>query len=893
MRLRSPSPVAWGVSVELHCAQAPPIATCVRAIETATTTTQPADVAALEASDAGCAAFAQHDRAHRLSLAGKAAAAHAAYALAAAAWRRTGDARREAAALLGQADQSSNAGLLQRALFESMRAEIANRRAGNAAFALRARNTQALTFRRLGKEPAAVAVYRSTLPRLAELAEWNEWALARYNLAVPALQTGDDAGVQEHLAAIDSIDPALLTPVNRGRFAILRMLHASYGGDLLQALRQARAAEGEFESAGATGQLVYLARVQANLYRLLGLYPEAWDALARAATLAPPTESPQRTAGILLSYARIEQDRGRLGLARLWIAAAEHLYQTLGFDKESRWTAAFRLGIDWRAGRAAEDMLAEAGALAGDRLIASACAPHAAALALDNRPSQALTLLDDPRCRPNGLDDAIDQARARAVAMARLGDRPGAASHLLQFARAVDLSLGEAGAALRYAARRRLLQLRDAWIVAADGRDPQATLDIAIATHPALTGPQHAQAGASGASGAIGRVLLGDSESGEATAATRALIDSLANAGARPRGAGVRLADLQSGLGPDEWLLVWLHGELEGRALWIGAHAASVVPVAGREPLQRALAALHHEFANPRVEVAALDARASEFSALLFAGSPARSPPARLWLLADETIGSAPLALLRWPGQDDPLVESSTTGWVTAIETAASAPIGQSPELHALVATHGGLGALPTAAVEPELIVGAVPDLPLSTHRGEAASPERLVAVLSTPGSVVHLAAHGMARTERLGHSGVWLSPPAGASEPRFLSWLDIADLRLASRLAVLNACDLAAGPSAMRQGSLSFAAALANAGVAEVIAASWQTSDAASRVWVPAFYRALDAQRTHTSADALRAAQQALRRTPHFRHPWYWASLAHYRALRVPPAASPANAAP
>ncbi|MBV6413212.1 MAG: CHAT domain-containing protein [Xanthomonadales bacterium PRO6] len=892
VEVRSPSKQATELYVQSHCGPAPPVAACLRAIEAAASTKTPADVGAWT-GDASCAAWAAHDRAYRLSLAGRADASHTAYAAAIAAWRRANDPRREAAALLGQAEESSSAGRALRALLESTYAEIANRRAGNAVFALRARNTQALSLRRLGREAEAGALYRSMLPKLSALGEWNDWALARYNLAIPALQAGDDAQVREHIAAVDAIEPALLTPVMRGRMAILRLLRASYGGDLLEALQQARVAEREFQTAALTSQIVYLARVQANLYRLLGLFPEAWEALARASTLAPPAESPQRTAGILLTYATIERDRGRLGLARFWANAAERLYRSLGFDRESRWMAAFQLGIDWRAGRDPKLWQASARALANGQAVAIACAPYAAALALDDRPAEGLAVLAAPRCRANELDVAIDQASARAIAMVRLGDVRGAVAHLLDFARAVDAALDDAGPALRYAVRRRLLELRDAWIVV-DDRDPQAALDFALATHPGVSAAERGAARAGSASAAIGRALLGASESGDwSTAASRALIDSLASTGSRrPARPAVRIGDLQAVLAADEWLLLWLQGAHAGRALWIGAGEARVVTVAGRARLQQALTALHREIANPGAHADALAARASELSALLFAGSPTPAPPTRLWVLADEHLGTAPLALLNWPGQTAPLVDSSTTGWITVIDFADAETSSAPPTLHALVADQAGLENLPLAATEPELIVGALPGQHLNTHRAEAAGPEQLLAALRTPGALVHVAAHGMARTDRLGHSGLWLPPSAGATEPRFLSWLDIADVRLSASLVVLNACDLAAGPSALSQGSLSFAAAITNAGVAQVVAASWRTSDSASRVWVPAFYRALDPQRPETSAAALRAAQLALRDSPHFRHPWHWASLAHYSVLRVRPAAPGAGTA-
>ncbi|MCB1611463.1 MAG: CHAT domain-containing protein, partial [Xanthomonadales bacterium] len=71
----------------------------------------------------------------------------------------------------------------------------------------------------------------------------------------------------------------------------------------------------------------------------------------------------------------------------------------------------------------------------------------------------------------------------------------------------------------------------------------------------------------------------------------------------------------------------------------------------------------------------------------------------------------------------------------------------------------------------------------------------------------------------------------------------------LRAQLAVLNACQLGAGSETGNRGSLSFASALANAGVDQVVAATWPVSDAAAGTWVPAFYSHLDPERPDTSA--------------------------------------------
>jgi CHAT domain-containing protein len=191
------------------------------------------------------------------------------------------------------------------------------------------------------------------------------------------------------------------------------------------------------------------------------------------------------------------------------------------------------------------------------------------------------------------------------------------------------------------------------------------------------------------------------------------------------------------------------------------------------------------------------------------------------------------------------------------------------------------LSPLFNADTEKSLIRDALP----ASVDVQAAAADRasLIQALNARNVLVHIAAHGDADPAFLGHAGIWLAPERGTSTPQFLSWVDISDTSLQAELVVLNACKLGQGMSKVNGSSLSFAAAISAAGVNQVIAALWPVSDAATVKWVPAFYGALDTGDLGSSAEALRQAQLALRNSRHFRHPFYWASLAHFRHLEVP----------
>lgn len=255
-------------------------------------------------------------------------------------------------------------------------------------------------------------------------------------------------------------------------------------------------------------------------------------------------------------------------------------------------------------------------------------------------------------------------------------------------------------------------------------------------------------------------------------------------------------------------------------------------------------------------------------------------PPGELWVDWDPVLAPLPFALLPWPGRDWPLVEDTAVS--RRLGPGNPAPV--LPEVIDLLvaARPSGLsdGQLPWLAVaeqEPGLVENAIPAVPVLTHRGRHGGRGRLQALLSTPGTWLHVAAHGVSHGGIQGLAGLWLEPEEDGGAPQFVSWIGLADEPLAADLVVLNACQLADNDAAA-SAAVSFSTALAAAGVRHVVAANWQLSDSASAVWVPAFYRTL--AREGSPALALRQAQLALRRSRAFRHPFYWAGLGHLQGL-------------
>lgn len=874
----------------LACGAQPAMARCVLALQAGAAPPALAELPRPERLR--CDALLAHDQAHRSSGAGKAESSRAEYLRAATLWRELGDPARAAAARLAVAEQSTHAGRARRALHEAIAAEIANRRSGNHYYAARSLQTAAVAAQRLGLARPAKRMTAVLGRRYAALGAWSDWATIQYNQAMRGLLAGDEAAATAALAAIDAVDAAQLKPLARGRTAHLRMTLALRAGRIRDAVQAAREAEGHFARAGEKGQIIASLRVLADLHRQLGLEREALQLLERALLLAPVQEAPQRTAAILKVYGALAVDRGQYRLARWFLRAAEALYGSLGLDIELRWAAAQRHAVEWRLGERSPD---SARTLDAAPDLPPACAPRAEALIRAGRAQAALDKLDRAECRPNNFELAIEQAAVRALALSRTAGRQAARAALLQLAERVDALLADAGAALQYASRRRLLRLRDAWIAADAGHRPSDLWRVAIATHPyrpARATPAPARADASLA---IGRALLADASAAQHADAGEALLQVLARPAPTAGRASVDLAAVRAALPADALLLIWVVGETGGHSLWVGAREMATGELPARHELRTQLARLHASLADPAATEDQIRQHAANTSQALLAGAPPGPPPKRLLVLADEMLGSTPLALLPWPGTQQALIDTSAVEWITTFEqaTTAAAP-GAATRVRAFVADlgvpgHPQLASLPVARLEPRLIAAAQPAWQV-TQVADAA-PLRLIEALQEDGDIVHVAAHGLQDPARLGFSGILLGAAAGDAEPRFLSWLDLVEHRLRADLVVLNACQLGATPGNHGQANASFAAALANAGVDHVVAAAWPLSDAATRVWVPAFYRALDPARPGSSADALRAAQLALRDSPHFRHPWHWAALAHHRRLLLP--ASPSAHGP
>ena len=182
---------------------------------------------------------------------------------------------------------------------------------------------------------------------------------------------------------------------------------------------------------------------------------------------------------------------------------------------------------------------------------------------------------------------------------------------------------------------------------------------------------------------------------------------------------------------------------------------------------------------------------------------------------------------------------------------------------------------LPYSRQEAEAIVSAA--APGSVLRALDFDASRTTALSSRLASygIVHFATHGFLDDARPDLSGLVLSlvDRAGRPQDGFLRVRDIDALRLPVDLVVLSGCRTALGTELRGEGLLGIVRAFMHAGAPRIVASVWDVDDRATAVFMKAFYGAILTS-GRSPAAALREAQLALRAQARWRDPYYWAAF-------------------
>ena len=141
---------------------------------------------------------------------------------------------------------------------------------------------------------------------------------------------------------------------------------------------------------------------------------------------------------------------------------------------------------------------------------------------------------------------------------------------------------------------------------------------------------------------------------------------------------------------------------------------------------------------------------------------------------------------------------------------------------------------------------------------------------------ILHLSTHGLVDTHKPELSFVaFHQPPGRLDERELLYFNDLYGLPIDNELTVLSACETGLGQLAGGEAPLSFATAFAAAGARSTLTTLWQVDDRATKELMVHFYRQLAAGQSRRAA--LAAAQDSLRTSTDYFHPFYWAAPTLY----------------
>lgn len=141
--------------------------------------------------------------------------------------------------------------------------------------------------------------------------------------------------------------------------------------------------------------------------------------------------------------------------------------------------------------------------------------------------------------------------------------------------------------------------------------------------------------------------------------------------------------------------------------------------------------------------------------------------------------------------------------------------------------------------------------------------------------SVLHLVTHGLFNPERPENSGFVLSTVDRQDQQvnGFIGVKEIYELRAPVRLVVLSACQTALGKHVRGEGLLGLTRGFMGAGASSVVASLWNVDDGATAELMKHFYTNL-LQEGMKPAEALREAQNVIRKRPEWSSPYYWAAF-------------------
>jgi CHAT domain-containing protein/Tfp pilus assembly protein PilF len=182
---------------------------------------------------------------------------------------------------------------------------------------------------------------------------------------------------------------------------------------------------------------------------------------------------------------------------------------------------------------------------------------------------------------------------------------------------------------------------------------------------------------------------------------------------------------------------------------------------------------------------------------------------------------------------------------------------------------------LQSSRAEARVIAGLLPAGATFTALDFDASCDLVTSGRLSKFRMIHIATHGLQRSDRPELSALVLSRYDRQGTPRegYLRAPDVALLDLPAELVVLSGCETALGPQIPGEGLVGLPQAFFAAGAQRVLVSLWHVEDESTAALMVSFYRHLLVEHM-PPGKALREAQLAIRSQPRWTSPRYWAGF-------------------
>jgi CHAT domain-containing protein/tetratricopeptide (TPR) repeat protein len=864
------------------------------------------------ATDADQRGLAVHLRAQTLYTVARTSESIGAFAAAEQSWHAAGDSSRALSARIGRIEELIRAARHGDAL--ALAQATTRGESTDGYLLLRATSATCLTQRYLGALAVAADCYGRVEAAFRANDERVDVASTAQDLADVLRYLGRIDDAQQHLSAVHKFADGPYAPQVRGRAYLLESDLRLARGDVLAALNALRLAQSEFETVKAMRWQANTMLRTATLYSQLGVVDEAFALADAALALLPEKDAPARFAAAQVTLARIHFRLGQTSEAMQSAQIAATVYSRLSMPAERDVTHELLARLHLDAGQ-----VDQAARLLADRTPSTLDPPSwelvAARIALEQgKLADARRRLTNMGRQRLSLTLQIELAGLDALWQARSGE-PEVAQRMLREAatdiRAASHKVGNPLlqellirqiAPLRARSVALLLEELTSSSGKSDAKANARRVDTAWAWAALMSGadrsvPQVRDAAEKEAASRYDELVAAEllapasgPAKSQSLATSRELLNLLSKSrSSKPLAQESTLRQdslaLRAALAPDAVLLIYLEAQPRGVLLWLTRDTATLAVGPSSDDLRTSTAQLIELVSDRTSAVGDIRRAGDSLAALVLASAPPSPPPSTLLIDGSSSLAAIPWPLLSWPGDSSLLVERSDVSLVRLHLPCCRAAASGVSNLQVLVAPqrHNAtalLPLLPSATTEPLLIAEAVGSRNVHVNVGTASGREVVLQALGRPGGWVHIAAHGTSSESGAGYSGIWLEPASSSAKPEFLGALDVLGNGIDSELVVLNACQLARETSDSVRPNLNFANVAVAAGARNVVAALWPISDSATATWVPAFYRHATENPSPDIAGALRTAQNRLRGSPVFRHPFYWASIVHIRTL-------------